>query len=131
MRKLMTLILTAVLLTLPAAAHAERQVLTDTELDEITAGGDVCSMFGLSSPCTVSYNEVVQPTSATPTTSSQCFVNSTPVSCTATSPPPAGTCTNCKIVTSTAGLSSPPNASVKVKQSFRNGGTTVVQRNGR
>jgi hypothetical protein len=28
-------------------------------------------------------------------------------------------------------VSNPPNASVKVKQSFRNGGTTVIQRNGR
>jgi hypothetical protein len=133
MRALMTLILalTVVLPTLPVAAHAERQVLTDAELDEITAGGDVCGLFGLSSPCTISYYEVVQPTGATPTPSSRCFLNSTAVPCTATAPPPAGTCTNCQVVTSTAGRSNPSNTSVTVKQSFSNGGTTIFQRNGR
>ncbi len=127
MRAYLVLILTALLVAIPAAAIAAGRALTDAELDEVVAGTDICSMFGLSAPCVISYNEVIQPTGGTSTTSSQCFVNSTPVPCTATPPPPAGTCVNCSVVQSTAGLSLSPNTSVKVKQSYQNGGTSIKQ----
>ncbi len=128
MRTYTALILVALLLTLPAAAIAAVQRLTDAELDEIEAGADLCGMFGLSSPCVISYNEVIQPTGGSSTTSSQCFVNGALAPCTATPPQSAGTCVNCTVVQSTAGLSPSPNTSVKVKQSYRNGGTFISQR---
>ncbi len=127
MRTYTALILLALLVATPAAAMAAGQRLTDAELDEIIAGADVCSMFGLSAPCVVSYYDVVQPIGGTSTTSSQCFVNGALAPCTATSPPPVGTCVNCSIVQSTAGLSPSPNTSVKVKQTYRSGGISIIQ----
>ncbi len=128
MRTYTALILLALLVAAPAAAIAATPRLTDAELDEISAGADACSISGLSSPCVISYYEVIQPTGNAPITTSQCFVNGALAPCTATAPPTVVTCVNCTTVQSTAGLSPPPNTSVKVKQSYRNGGTFISQR---
>ncbi len=127
MRTYIGVMLLALLVAIPAAAIAAQR-LTDAELDEISAGADVCSMFGLSAPCVISYNEVIQPTGGTSATSSQCFVNGVLAQCTATPPPSVGTCVNCTVVQSTAGLSPSQNTSVTVKQSYRNGSTFISQR---
>ncbi len=58
MRDVMITILIGACLSLPAVVFAERQALSDAELDQITAGADVCALFGISGPCVVSYNEV-------------------------------------------------------------------------
>ncbi len=127
MRTVATLILLAFLVATPTTTIAAGQRLTDADLDEISAGADVCSMFGLSSPCVISYNEAIQPSAGTSTSTSQCFVNGALVSCAATTPSLVGTCVNCSVVQSTAGVSPSPNTSGKVKQSYRNGYVSIVQ----
>ena len=103
MRKLMGLVLLGVLLSIPAAARAERQALSDAELDAVTAGEDVCSLAGVSSPCVISFFEVFEGPQPTPT--------STPTASSIQADP------------------LPPNSSVTQTQSFTSSKTSISQRN--
>jgi hypothetical protein len=152
MRSAAVLFLGAVLLSVPMHASA-KVLLSDADLDTISAGADVCGLFGISGPCVISYNDVIEPTGSsssstvictpactiitstpTPPTKS-CFVNSTAVPC---NPPPAGatvTCgpgvlatPSCQTPNATA-TALPASGTVKIKHKVTSAGTSISQRN--
>jgi len=155
MRVVAMLFLGAVLLSVPMHASAKVR-LSDADLDTISAGADVCGLFGIGGPCVISYNDVIEPTGAsssstvictpgpctiitpTPTPPTKtCSVNSTAVPC---NPPPAGatvTCgpgvlatPSCQTPNATATARPlPPTGTVKIKQKVTSPSMSISQRN--
>jgi len=153
MRVVAMLFLGAVLLSVPMHASAKVR-LSDADLDTISAGADVCGLFGISGPCVIFYNDVIESTGSsasstvictpgpctiitpTPTpTAKSCIVNSTAVPC---NPPPAGatvTCgpgvlatPPCQTPNATA-TALPATGTVKIKHKVTSAGTSIAQRN--
>ncbi len=154
MRHVAMFFLGAVLLCVPMHASA-KVLLSDADLDTISAGADVCGLFGISGPCVISYNDVIEPTGSsssstvictpgpctiiTPTPTppvKSCFVNGTAVPC---NPPPAGATVTCgpgvlatppcqtPDATATA-LPVPAAGSVKIKHKVKSPRTSISQR---
>ena len=102
MRTLTAVILGGALLALAACAQPKGKVLlTNAELDKVSAGTDLCALFGINGPCVGSFLQVFDP---------------------ALAPNPAcgtlpGANTNCATLLSSSPL--PSSGSVTLEQSFR------------
>jgi hypothetical protein len=110
MRTLTAVVLGGALLALPACAQQKgKLLLTDAELDKVSAGTDLCALFGINGPCVGSYLQVFDPALA-------------PNPSCGTLP---GANTNCASLLSSSPL--PPSGSVTLEQSFRVGGAFSFQ----
>ena len=68
MRTRMVAVLLGMLLCASACVPQRKVALTDTEMDRIGAGWDLCGQFGIRGPCVGSFMEVYDPALGSPQT---------------------------------------------------------------
>ena len=100
MRPSMIAILIAVFLLLSACAQTRnKMLLTDTQMDQIGAGSDLCALFGVAAPCAGSLLQVYDPALGVPETP----------------------------FTSKVGVPLPPSGKITIQQSFAIEGSATSQ----
>lgn len=67
MRVLLSCLISLIFMAAPVSGLAAEK-LTNEELDKVSASGDLCSLFGLASGCSVSFSSVIDGSSTTTST---------------------------------------------------------------